>query len=236
MKHKKLLAFTLVTVLLCTSLTVMAGGSATEEATKEFAIKKAFRGRLFDFVSRIFNAFPFLEAFFSMPQSSGPEKKVPEQPYKPKMSFDIELEKVYKLDQEIKVKAVLTNEEKVPMIVDCMSFEFGTLNIVVVTPTGRQLRYVGDIAGVPKKETIGPGQSTDITIEDITVEDLLWKIDNTAEVYPGILDPFRVLDRPYSIFGIYDGDVSVTSDSGISPVPIEVHLQSETYEFTIIGE
>ena len=229
MKYKKLLTITLVSLLLCTSVSMIA--TANNKMEKSVFGKLNVKDRISDIINTLRSKFPILAGILDIIMPSKPSEPVqPQPPFKVNLSYDIEIKEVYQLKEEICVATLITNNGEKEVGVDEMNLRCGTINLIINTPAGRELRYLGDTSTKPLVKIIREGQTLIHKIRDITLEGLFWEQPVSESQYTQYDSPFDDAGT-YTIQGLYRGYIHSTS--GVYS-QFQIKLESPVYEFEIV--
>ena len=154
----------------------------------------------------------------------------------PKLSFDISLKKLLVTGEPISVEAAFENIGNVPVMTDEMSPLVSSLDLVINTPDGNQIHYVGDKERrLPNKIALKPGDSITYEFEDITADGLFGNDE---------IESYRFINGEYAIEGRYDTKIVPVDDKKTENVDPEnkdtdvigICYVSKKYTFEITDE
>jgi len=143
------------------------------------------------------------------------------------LDFDISMDDNFFSGEAIPVTAILTNNGNSEIKVNRMSLEGQSLDFNIITPDGKEIRYIGPhINCYPESIVLGPGERNS-TVIDLKSENYDF-VEDTGEA----LIPYNFsLDGKYKIKGFYH---SFGRDCNPDDQDIwEGNLETEIFEFTI---
>lgn len=164
MKYKKFITRTLVTVLLCTSISVAVGAKNPIFSKDDFQIKNRF-GEFFKtrgFRSIFSNFFQMIRNLFSMFFNRHDDKEDEEDDSQedPKLEFILDLKEKYYLGDPINIAVILANIGEQAISLLEMDFKSGTIDYFIDTPDGYNIHWIGHVKeDIQHVLTIKPQQS-----------------------------------------------------------------------------
>jgi len=142
--------------------------------------------------------------------------------------FDIKLEESYLSETPISVRASLKNLGEIPVIVDEMDPVVSTLDLIIETPDGETLQYIGERERrLPEKIELPPGQEIVYNFEDITEEGLFGNEESGS---------YRFILGEYNIIGEYTTKIEILRPDGEIEKEELVKFESKQYKFEITDE
>ena len=146
----------------------------------------------------------------------------------PNLLFDIKLEESYISEAPISVRASLKNLGEIPVIVDEMNPVVSTLDLIIETPDGKTLQYIGERERrLPEKVELLSGQEIVYTFKDITEEGLFGNEE---------IDSYRFISGKYNINGEYTTKIGILTPDGEIEKEELVKFESKQHKFEITDE
>ncbi len=238
MSYKKIITITLVTVLLCTSLSAVVGAKDVE--VKGINAIKAFQNSISDLIERIFSQIPILSVLFDrFVKKEKPETHTPQDPEPDPLLFEISMESTeYLIGEDIKVKATLTNIGNKPLYVADLDVYQGSLDFIIKTPEGYEIHIIEPtFQTVQKAVLLEPDQSLEYSIIINSEEDdIVFGVDFPQESADKVPIPYKFGIGTYGIQGKYTSDPEVPSDPSQLVPEIKVWKGEITTEPPLVFE
>lgn len=201
--------------------------------TKDFGIKSVFRGKIFDFFNKLRDAFPILVALFDTLKPEEPQEpaKPDTDTAPPKLSFDISVGEKFNLEEPIFVEATLTNVGKIAVRLSEMIFKVGTLDYLIRTPDGYELRFIGPVdSRYMEIWTLFPEESRSI---DIDIKCGLFNVPKSVEGAHSEYEPYKFIPGVYAVRAVYKSFVPVPTCTSLVPSIWQGQLETEPPLFEI---